>query len=502
MAFDLPLGVGERAPASVGELLEGAQRRAWDLAVSLPSLLGSPHRQDRVRMAAGQVREQLVAWPALAAAAAHALASVPLGPQDDATMAPLVTAVAQLGAAHVPVAVGDAVPSGELRRITALLGAAGDLMADTPWSLDTDGWRDAAAVRDKIAVVMRTAATTTLSCIEMAPGTTKVGGVWDTELRHLVDAAREVTVTPAADRAGRYDDLAANATANVSAHVLADVSGGVSAGGDGRGRYAVLAVWEAASRRALTDRFVTSDDLHVAAGDIAMVAQAAALTLRTAGRVGLIDSVTAQLADTAAQRSASTMNRFHEALTGVSTGLGRDREHYEASREMRKTLLSLFQTSDRPDQVGTSTSLGVRGDLAQLVADMRLLLARSEGLAASVAAATTTVAARGGFLVPARVALASSVRPAPLEWLVPAARGGWVSAPATLPQVQRVVDAAGQAHGDAKLASAAAVPTSRTFRPRPGAPGWAAGAQRSPAPYRAGDRYPGGAHDGGPHRGP
>lgn len=104
-------------------------------------------------------------------------------------------------------------------------------------------------------------------------------------------------------------------------------------------------------------------------------------------------------------------------------------------------------------------------ELAELVADARLVLRRGEGVAEALASSITTTARGAGFLLPARAAL-RSVRPPPTTWLAPANRSGWVAVSAGAPQVRDVVEAVEQVRAQT-AAAAAAAGSARELQPGP-----------------------------------
>lgn len=476
-------GVTGQNPASVGELLEQAQRQAWDLTVNLPP----PGEVDRVRTAADRVRAHLGAWPGLIESAGHLLRSIPLPDRDRRAMAQLTVAVERLGQTVPPRRSQKVHPDERMTRIASLLAAAGDLLTDSVPQGDSGARQDALAVRDKVAVVLRTAATTTTAYIEMAPNTARPGGLWDSRLHDLAHEARQITASIVAERAGRYDDVATSAALSVF--------DGVD-GGEGLDRYAVFTGWKTATERAVTGRFARGVDMVGTTSDLVVVTRLAALTFRAGAEAGLVDTGVANRADIAARRASAALTQTLRALRDVATGPGGDLERHDASRQFRDILAELYRDPRHPERSCTPSDLAARDDMPQLLADIRLLLRSGQDLARALHTCATGTAHRQEFLVPARVA-ASTLRPVPTEWLEASRHGHWLRAPASLPQVARVV--ADAARGNELMAEAAlaAAGTSRAHRPGPGTVGFAAGVGRMPEPYQGTGPAPGSSRDRG-----
>ena len=446
-------------PASVGELLEEAQRLAWDLSVSMPR-----QREFRVRVAAAELRAHVRAWPGLAAAARHALGALPLSPGGQVSSTLALMAVDRVAALKVPQRAAGTDPDPRMTRISVLLGAAGDLMTGEPSASEAPEVRDAMAVRDKVGSVVRTVAASTLGFAEVAPRLVGHVQTWEPALRAVDYELRRMTVTSPMDRAGRFDDLTAIATSDQSF----------------RG---VVGRWQVAARGQLTvDAAATSSrGLAMVADDLAVISQLAAATMRAGASAGVLDPVAARDAATVLDDASRTWKVAADALSRVRSGGAAPPAQLETSKQLRDTSRAIFTNPG---------GLGKLSDVAQLAGDMRLLVGMGARLAPALDGAVSALAGSETLQVPARVALRSAAKPAPTAWLGPARRGEWVHAPATLPEVRTVVTVVVEAHHTALRAHALTAATARSSSPGAGAAGWAAGAGRTPQPYRVYDPRP------------
>lgn len=445
-------------PASVGELLEEAQRLAWDLSVSMPQ-----PALVRVRRAAAELRAQVRAWPGLAATASHALSSLPLSPGDQVSSALAVMAVDRVAGLTVPQRAADTDPDARMTRISVLLGAVGDLMTGEPSASEVPEVRDAMAVRDKVGSVIRTVAASTLGFAEVAPKLVGHVQTWELALRAVDYELRRTAVTSPVDRAGRFDDLTAIAAGDPSF----------------RG---VLGRWQVVARGQLTvdAAAASSRGLAMIAADLGAISDVAAVTMRAGAAVGVLHPVAARDAATVLDDASRTWKVAADALSRVRSGGAAPPAQLETSKQLRDTFRAIFN-----DPAG----LGTPSDVAQRAGDMRLLVGMGARLAPSLDVAVSALARSEILQVPARVGLRSA-NPAPTGWLGPARRGEWVPAPANLPEIHAVVTAVVEAHQVALRAHALTAATARSTTSGTGAAGWAAGAGRTPQPYRVFNPHP------------
>ncbi len=134
-------------PATVGELLEQAQREAWDLARARADLKpGSP--MIRARQTWPTVREHLEAWPTLANAGHTTLGLIAEWPPSQHRRIPLEDTLRGLvTAGEIRSRRGRTTETTEstsldqgVARIARLIQAAGDLLADADRPRDPEDW--------------------------------------------------------------------------------------------------------------------------------------------------------------------------------------------------------------------------------------------------------------------------------------------------------------------------------------------------------------------------
>lgn len=366
--------------ASVEELLEEAQRLAWDLAAALPR-----QQVPRVRQAAGQLRAQVRAWPEAATAAGHALRSVPLSPVDRVGLTVALQAVDMVAGLRVPDRAADTDLDPRMARIGVLLGAVGDLMNGEPSAATTLEARDAAAVRDKITAVVETCASSTLGFAGVATKLMTKAPSWGPALEAVGFELRRVSVVPPPDRAGRFDDLTAVAGADPS-------------------RGGVISRWQAVARGHLTAEAaaVSSASVGVLMDDLALVSGwAGAVVTRVGVRAGVVDAVTARDAAASLDDAGRAWSVAAQALSRVRTGGPPPLVQLETSRQLRDTLRAVF-----------TDPAGLKGgaEVAHLVGEMRRLVGMTSRLAFPLETAVSTLARSEVFLIPTHALAAPSVR--------------------------------------------------------------------------------------------
>lgn len=525
-------------PATVGDLLEQAQRLAWDLPVTLPP----PRSIVRVRTATREVRGHLGGWPALAEAATHCLANLPLTDVDRDASKPMAAALAHIGPTSRS---AEMDPDPRMVRLAIVLGATGDLLASIrrPASVDPGSHseplrrkvstgtmasssgsrvsanpgidtavyplfdpaideaarRDSLATMSKIASVLWSAAVTTISYIEVAPGTARPGGRWHTRLTRLSECAQSLTQIPAPQRSGRFDDLAAtpvrpleegvpSGRARIPRRRSLDPAQGCA-----RDVLTSFASWKDTTHRALSDRYPHSADFVQVAADLSLVLAAAARVFNDASLDsydGLVDPAVATLARTTAVDAFGAWLRVHRTMRLATTGQGIDLDRAATSRRLQAALGTHFLGRDDSapaHQATDSPPLQVdrpADRLPGLLSDMRVLLGGAAETASVLRVSVETAARRQEFLLPARVAIAAAYRPVPVEWVMAGRRSGWVRAPASLPPIHEIRDSIDQASDLTGAAALTGALTARLHHVRAGSPGHSAAFGRPAELYR------------------
>lgn len=190
--------------ATVGDLLEAAQRHAWDLARDQP--LGRAYPNVRAVQVWPRLRAHLAGWPALAQAAEHALSAMP-APNAGAP----IPIAGQLRALQAWTRPGD--PDPAIARITHLLGAAGDLLAGERVATRVATLTDASRAQSRILAAVETTARSTRNLLDHVRS---AGNYFERVcLDDLAAASRRATSVLPGERSGRLDGVAADRTGEI-----------------------------------------------------------------------------------------------------------------------------------------------------------------------------------------------------------------------------------------------------------------------------------------------
>ncbi len=329
--------------ATVGTLLDDAHSRAWDLCLRL----GEVRDDDAQGLVAAEL---LAAWPRLATSALRVLDAVRVEPvwlDDSSGVREVLRAIAseQSFVNHVPGS-GVATARPAVLAIATRLGAVADLLSGQP-PAGTEVDRTASlGLQANVVSVVHAVAVATAGALEDRDDLRSAAWL----MRGVVARSERLAVTPTAERAGRYEDVAAIPTEEQSL--------------DG-----AIARWLPSTIAALgSPRRVTQTALQFAAGDALILIATAGTVLNAAGQLGLIPG---DLVD----RARPALARAHEAWRPLVSWPGavrlngvRDVEQFESSRQLRQVI-----TDNLRENRGwlPAETFSERFDLGSLVGSLR-----------------------------------------------------------------------------------------------------------------------------------
>ncbi|MFZ2501830.1 MAG: hypothetical protein WAW88_04025 [Nocardioides sp.] len=410
--------------ARVDDLLNQAQRTAWDFATDSPADWRA-RSGGRGRPWETSWRGMAAAWPEFARGARHALESVPLAPgmRHDAV---LVTHALQT-LSQATVQAGPQGPDTRLQRMGQLLGAVGDLLENEHAAGGSAADRDGHAVQARILTIVETAAAGSAGIVR---GSEDFAG--------LAERCRQASRVTAGERAGRYDDvLAPSAEPSLERAVRQ---------------------WQSAAERVLS---VRSEVLGVAA--VRRIAVDAAALTQTAAAIfhGSAVRDDGPGAGMAAERLGEAGQAWRSAATAwpaVTAAMGRPAEEFlDASRALHAQIRDSYLTAGTMrflDPAAMATRVGHLDD----VRSARRVAAGLEGLGEQYATRVRGLLEAGGFLVPAKL-VSRPARGHGAEHVRAVRTGRVVPLPAQDPIAVRLVETAVTARDASTVGAAAAAAT-------------------------------------------
>ncbi len=302
--------------ATVGTLLDDAHARAWDLCVFVGELRDDAHR---TLVAA----EFLAAWPQLATSALRVLDAVRVEPvwlDEASAVREVLRAVAgdqSLANHRVPGSgIVSATATPAVLTIATRLGAVADLLSRQPPAVTEVDRGALSGLQANVVSVVHAVAVTTVAA--MGDRDELRSAVW--LMRGAAARSELLAIRTTADRAGRYEDVAAVSSEDPSL--------------DG-----AIARWVPVTVTALTSpQRVTQTALQFAAGDALILIATAGMVLDAAKERGLVPAGLAH-------RARAALVGAHEAwrpcvswppavrLHGV-----RDVEQFHVSRQLRQEI--------------------------------------------------------------------------------------------------------------------------------------------------------------------
>lgn len=457
--------------ATVGELLEQAQRAAWDLARARADLQpGSP--MVRARQTWPTLRAHLAAWPALARAGQSTLGVIAVWPTTSWRRTPLQRTLERWS---------DQTPSRDLRsparpdlgqepdpgvdRITHLVAAVGDILTAARPTRDEE---DLTRVESKILAVLETTARATLTHLDQTGLSTNIGTILARQLLHqMVDHTHEALLRPPGQRDGSYDDLAVYQPGETSLG-------------------ATITRWGAEARRMLADSRTGSSGAQRVAADAALLLGGARTVLAAADLYALASRLPAGSATTTqtAQRAWSEAARSWPPHLGVPGATDRDFLHasHELGRQIHEEL--------RPEGQWRLPN-GVES-MPTLAPVMRQALDTVEQVGRQYLTTTVQWTTGNRLATPARRLDRRELQERP-ELAQAQAAGRWVTLGPDTRHATALVEAATTAHAATQAAATAARPGSRAAQhpfgtpiPQPATPGTTRHHRRATGPTATG----------------
>lgn len=357
---------------STGELVDQAQRVAWDLVQALPD--SSWHRRAEAR---ALVEGHLRGWPALAQAGIRALRSTVVPGEDYQRYQPARAALERV-AAQVPTE-GPGDP--RLERLGVIVGAVADLVDGTALG---ESWteQDLAAFRDKIGAVLESAARTTAGYLDVAFTTTPAWGRGVRDLTAVAETLHVAAVTHPGRRAGALDDV------GVPEH--------------GHRLEEAMRVWAVSVEDHLAFHVSAAAPrtLRAIAREAALVSRATAASMTAGGHADVLDRAAAQKAAGAAAAAAAQWAKTAETWIDVGGGRNNTPEHFTAGRQLRRAIAETFRAEDgwiRGDQLAAGAT---PGEVARLGGQARWMAMELERATRSYASAAQELVTNGALLVP------------------------------------------------------------------------------------------------------
>jgi len=217
--------------------------------------------------------------------------------------------------------VGEGAPDPGLERMTALLGAVGDLLVGEPTAFGPDE-RDAVAVRGKVLAALETAGRSTLALLEQVPTTKGRGPGWRDGLGRLVEEAHRAGVDPPS-RQGRYDDVAAVTT-------------------DSPTLAGTIRRWQSVAAEVLTPEAGAASSAAVqrVAADQAILAACTGQVFRAAALLGVVDADAGARAAEAFGEAGKAWRAAAAAWPQHVRAGGRDPEELRATSRMLRSALT------------------------------------------------------------------------------------------------------------------------------------------------------------------
>lgn len=387
--------------ATVGTLLDDVHARVWDLCSQISDRPGGAGSGDRAV-------ELLAAWPQLAGAALRVLNAVTVEPAwlDDVGSVRLVLGEVSRGMLSRLDGGGPAPSSAAdptVVEVARRLGLIADLLVDERPARTAVDRAALAGLRANVVSLVHAVAVASVAVLDDQRDLQQPRSV----LREMADRTERFVMVPAALRSGRYDDVGA---------VRSDGS-----------LDAVLSNWARASVEILTSqRRVSQSALQVAAGDALILTATAGTVWAAACRLGLVEDLNQATAVSSAVRAAHLAWRRPASwpatvrLDGV-----RDRDHIEASRQLRQLITdSLRQGRDwLPPEV-----MAERFGVPSLLATMRRGLHAAGNVAVAHFQAIDTLVRGPGRLWIAATAVTQAAYRGPAT-IQAALRHGWVLMP-------------------------------------------------------------------------
>lgn len=302
--------------ATVGMLLDDVHARAWDLCLQAGDVRDEgPH--------ALVAAELLVAWPRLAASALRVLDAVRVEPvwlDEASAVREVLRAVAgdqSLANHRVPGSgIVSATATPAVLAIATRLGAVADLLSRQPPAVTEVDRGALLGLQANVVSVVHAVAVTTVAAMEDRDELRSA----DWLMRGVAARSEPLAIRTTADRAGRYEDVAAVSSEDPSL--------------DG-----AIARWVPVTVTALTSpQRVTQTALQFAAGDALILIATAGMVLAAAKERGLVPAGLAH-------RARAALVAAHEAwrpcvswppavrLHGV-----RDVEQFHVSRQLRQVI--------------------------------------------------------------------------------------------------------------------------------------------------------------------
>lgn len=312
--------------ASIGDLLAGAERLAWKV-VSRPA---SPEATAGL----------LAAWPVLARTALRAMDAVPLPPGE--RLRSVRSGLASVEATGTRASEAVVVPDPAVAGVAQRLGAIADLLVDEPQAVSMADLESARALRSSLLVPVYAITRATLAGLEQAAG--PVEPQW--AFQALSACTEPFALVPAGARSSRYDQLAA-----------------IPAGE--RSLEAAIAAWSAVTLDSLAGRYtVTGTALQTAAGDALILTAAAAVVVRAAGGLGVVEPAMASDAEQALRHAHLAWGSSARWPAGVRVDGARPVDQLLASRRLRHELDALRDGPGWRDPAAMEASFGVERLLA------------------------------------------------------------------------------------------------------------------------------------------
>lgn len=384
--------------ATAGELLDLAQRQAWDLATGLSHSTNS--------------EAHVGSWPQLAGAAAHALDALPLSPGDRHQHWRLNEALAGLAAGSP----GER-RQPQLERMSELLGALGDLWSGEHSPGEAMADRDAHAAQSKILSVVETAARATLGRLDAG---SRHGHIrFRRHLEQVRDSCHDGAVVPPGQRGGRYDDVAAVTPDDLS------LAGAVQR-------------WQSVTIEALQAP-VSARAARMAAGDAALLSVSSAVVAAAAGKLDVVPADVAKRAGTALAGAGRAWQDASLAWPRYVQGGAVTPEQMAVGAELRNALEQLTRHDGR---WATPEQIALRAEVDETLATLRRGAAAVERIGVRYEASVQTTALGEGFTIPAR-RLEKGPQGLDVAASRIAARGGWVPLPSSHSEAAGIAAAAG-----------------------------------------------------------
>lgn len=302
---------------STGELLDQAQREAWNLLRDLPT--AGWNRRATARPVA---QAHMQSWPALAAQGSRALRSTLAAGESYERYRPAVTSldmVSNWTSAGTPT-------DPQFARLSAVLGAVADLTRD---QVIQGGWSesDQALYRDKIGAVLESVARSTRGYVEVSWANDSPWRRGLDQVTTIEENLRSAAVTRPGERAGAMDDIG-----------VPDLGSDLQTS---------VAEWRRSVEDHLRPKVAASSPgvLASIATDAAVTSRALAAAFSAAGHGGAVDQEAARSAAAAFATATKEWQRASRAWEQVRGGAGGTEEHFRAGQRLHRSIMSSFHNA-------------------------------------------------------------------------------------------------------------------------------------------------------------